>query len=80
MRGPSFEQTWIPFIQGCIALSLVEIGPVFLEKKDFSNLSLYFRYFVLNSPLEKAGAPHLNKIEFPSPKDAICNEPSAQVS
>ena len=32
--GPSFEQTWIPFIQ---VSSLVEIGPVVLEKKIFFN-------------------------------------------
>ena len=32
-RGPSFEQTWIPFTQGCFVPSLVEIGPVVLEKK-----------------------------------------------
>ena len=31
--GSSFEQTWIPFTQGCLASSLVEIGPVFMEKK-----------------------------------------------
>ena len=27
---PSFEQTWIPFTQGCFVPSLVEIGPVVL--------------------------------------------------
>ena len=31
--GSSFEQTWIPFTQGCFVPSLVEIGPVVLEKK-----------------------------------------------
>ena len=31
--GHSFEQTWIPFIQGWFVLSLVEIGPVVLKKK-----------------------------------------------
>ena len=30
---PSFEQTWIPFTQGYFVPSLVEIGPVVLEKK-----------------------------------------------
>ena len=28
-RGPSFEQTWIPFSQKCIVLSLVEICQLF---------------------------------------------------
>ena len=32
-RGPSFEHTWIPFTQGYFVPSLVEIGPVVLEKK-----------------------------------------------
>ena len=31
--SPSFEQTWFPFTQGCFVPSLVEIGPVVLEKK-----------------------------------------------
>ena len=31
--GSSFERTWIPFTQGCFVLSLVEIGPLVLEKK-----------------------------------------------
>ena len=33
-QGPSFEQTWIPFTQGCCVPSFVEIGPVVLEKKS----------------------------------------------
>ena len=32
-RGSSFEQTRIPFTQGCYAPSLVEIDPLDLEKK-----------------------------------------------
>ena len=32
--GPSFEQTWIPFTQGWFVPSLVEFGPVVLEKKS----------------------------------------------
>ena len=32
-QGPSFEQTWISFTQGCFMPSLVEIGKVVLEKK-----------------------------------------------
>ena len=33
-NSSSFEQTWIPIIQGCIVRSLVQIGPVVLEKKS----------------------------------------------
>ena len=32
-RDPSFEQTWIPFSQGCFVPRLFEIGPVVLEKR-----------------------------------------------
>ena len=32
--GPSFEQTWTPFTQGWFSPSLVEFGPVVLEKKS----------------------------------------------
>ena len=32
---PSFEQTWIPFTQGCFVPSLVKIGSVVLERKIF---------------------------------------------
>ena len=52
-RGPSFEQTWIPFTQGCFVSSLVEIDPVVLEKKIFK--FLYFRYFVIIFPWKRAG-------------------------
>ena len=33
--GSSFEQTWIPLTPGCFVPSLIEIGPVVLEKKIF---------------------------------------------
>ena len=32
-HGPSFEKILIPFTQGCFVSSLVEIGPMVLEKK-----------------------------------------------
>ena len=50
--------------------SLVEIGPVVLEKKIFKlyNVFSQFRNYL---PLEKGGALHLNKYESPSPKD-VC--------
>ena len=34
-RDPTFEQTWIPFSQGCFETSLVEIGLAVIEKKIF---------------------------------------------
>ena len=38
--GSLYEETWIPFTQGCFVSSLVEIGPVILEK----NISLFRQY------------------------------------
>ena len=34
-QGPSFEQTEIPFTQGCLVPCLVEIGLMVQEKKIF---------------------------------------------
>ena len=62
----SFEQIWIIFIQGCFVSSLVEIGPVILEKNVFS----LFRYY---PSLEKdMMALLLKEVESPLPKDALC--------
>ena len=33
-QGPSFEENWIPYTQGCFVPSLVENGQVVLEKKS----------------------------------------------
>ena len=43
--GPSFEQTWIPFTQGCIVPSLVEINPVGQEKKIFKFRQCIFAFW-----------------------------------
>ena len=40
--------------------------------EDFLILSMSFRYIRYYLPLEKGRALHLNKIESPSPKDALC--------
>ena len=39
--GPSFEQTWISFTQGCIVAGLVEIGSVVLEKKILKFVNVF---------------------------------------
>ena len=52
--GPLFEQTWIPFTQGCIVSRLIEIGPLVL-KKNLLMSSMYYRYFVIISTLKKTG-------------------------
>ena len=71
--GPLFEQSRIPFTQGCSVPSLVEIGSVVLEK-IFSISSMYMMYFLLfrNYLPLKGPALYLNKLESPSPKGALC--------
>ena len=71
-HDPSFEQTWIPFKQGCFVPRLVQIVPVVLEKKIFKFLQCIFSLFRNYLPVEKAGALHLNKLESPSTKNALC--------
>ena len=61
----------IPFIQGCFVLSLDEISVVVLKKKIFQYFQNNFTFSLL-SPLEKGVALHLNKLESPPPKDALC--------
>ena len=48
--GPSFEQTWIPILQGCFMPSLDEIGPMTWRKKIYEK----FCYFLIIFPWNKA--------------------------
>ena len=59
-----FFKSWIPFSQGCFAPSLVEIGPMVMEKKIFKFCQhiLLFKY---NYHLEKGVTLHLNKLKSP---------------
>ena len=52
--GSSFEQTWIPFTQGCFVPKLVEIGPVVLEKNILKFCKVYFHYFIIISPWKRS--------------------------
>ena len=51
-NGSSFEETWIPFIQGCIVPSLVEISQMVLKKKILKFRQCIFA-ISLSSPLGK---------------------------
>ena len=64
---PSFEQTWIPFTQGCFVPSLVEFG-----KRRFLNFINLFSLFLIMSPWKRTGPFFWTKLESPSPKDALC--------
>ena len=60
-----------PLTQGCFLPSLVEIGSVVLEKRILFNFINVFSLFHNYLFLEKGGAPHLNKLKSPSPKNAM---------
>ena len=49
-------------------LSLVEIGPVVLEKINFINVFLLFRNYF---PLDKGVVLHWNKVESPTPRKYV---------
>ena len=70
--GSSFEQAWIPFTQRCFVPKLVEIGPVVLEKKISKFRKCVFSLFHNYLPLQRGRSLHLNKLESPSPKNALC--------
>ena len=57
--------------KGCFVPNLVEIGQVVLEKKIlyFVDVLRLFQNYLLS---EKGRALHLNKLDSPSPKDALC--------
>ena len=49
----------------------LKLAQWFLRRRffNFVNVFLLFRNYL---PLEKGGALHLNKVEYPSPEDALC--------
>ena len=65
-----FEITWLPFTQGCSVLSLVEIGPVILEKMIFKFFQcfLLFRFISYG---ERAWSLIWIKRESPSSKNTL---------
>ena len=66
------EETWIPSTQGCFVPSLVEIGPVVLEKKIFK-----FRQFIFTiswlSPLRKGRGFSFKQNLIPFSQGCICS-------
>ena len=44
------------------------------EVNFLKNFMMNFHYFFIISPKKKGGAPHLNKLEFHSPEDALCKD------
>ena len=66
-----FLNKQILFTPGCFLPSLVEIGPLVLEKVILNFINV-FSLFCNYLPLEKGRALHLNKLESPSPRDTLC--------
>ena len=66
LNSSSFEQTWIPFTQGCTVEGLVEIGPVVLEKKIFN----FCQYILFgkgqSSSFEQTWIPFIKECFLPS--------------
>ena len=61
----------VSFTQGCFVPSLVEIGQV-VSEEDFLNFVNRFLLFHNYLCLEKGVALHLNQLESPLSKDALC--------
>ena len=64
-----------PSLKDTFVSSLVEIGPLILEKKIIKFRQCFFATcisFIYYQPLEKAVTLLFNKFELPSPKDALC--------
>ena len=62
---------YFPFTQGYFVPSLVELAQWFWRRR-FLNFVNVFLLFCNYLPLEKGVALYLNKLESPSPKDALC--------
>ena len=63
----SFEHTWIPFTQGCIFKVRLKLTQWFWRRTFLyivDVLSLFHN--------EKERALHLNTLDYPSPKNALC--------
>ena len=63
--------SWIPFTHGYFLASLDEIGALWFRRKllNFVDVFLLFSYCL---PSKKGVALHLNKLEFSSPKNDLC--------
>ena len=71
-RGPSFEQLWILFTyMDALCQVWLKLAQWFWSRRflNFVNVFPLFRKYL---PLKKGEANHLNKVEFPSPKDVLC--------
>jgi hypothetical protein len=66
--SPSFEQSWILFIQIWFMPSLVKIGPVVLEIFKWPHPIFTFCDYL---PFKEDLTLYLNKLEFPSTKDNL---------
>ena len=69
-QGPLFEKIESPSPKDGLYQVWLKLAQWFWRR--FFNFVNVFLLFGNNLPLEKGGALHLNKLESPSPKDALC--------
>ena len=66
-----FVKPWVSFTKGCFVTSLVEIGPVVLEKKMFKFRQCIFAIALL-SPLRKGHGPSSEQTWIPFTQGCLC--------
>ena len=71
-RDPSFEQIWVPVTKGMDALCQVWLNLAQWFLRRFLSFIKVFQLFCNYLLLEKGMALHLKKLEFPLPRDALC--------
>ena len=69
--GPSFEQFLIPLPKDDLCQILLKLAQ-WLWRRRFLKFVNVFSLFHNYLPLKKGRDLHLNKLAFPSPKDALC--------
>ena len=76
---PLFEQAWIPFTQICLCEDRLNLVLRFWRRRFLCFVNVFMANFVqvfssfrYHLPLKKGVPLHLNKLESPSPKDALC--------
>ena len=70
-RSPSFSQTLSPSPKNACFQVWLKLAQWFWGRR-FLKFIIVFSQFRNYLTLEKGGALHLNKLESPSPKDALC--------
>ena len=71
-QGPSFDNLESPSPKEALCQVWLKLAQWFWRRRFFFYFVNVFSVFRNYLSLEKGGVLHLNKLELPSPKDAIC--------